>query len=75
VDAGGVEGFEQGRRRQDGGEPARQHRRARPRGAKEEQIMGRTPAYHFASPMSLRMPMDPLLNLLVKQPNEYGAMS
>jgi hypothetical protein len=37
--------------------------------------MGRTPAYHFASPVPLGMPMDLLLNLLVKQLNEYGAIS
>jgi hypothetical protein len=34
-----------------------------------------TPAYQFASPRSLRMPMDPLLNLLVKRPCQYGALS
>jgi hypothetical protein len=37
--------------------------------------MGRTPAYHFASQMFLGMPMAPLLNLLVKRPNGYGAVS
>jgi hypothetical protein len=75
MDACGLKGFGQSHRRQDSGESPCQHRLASPRGAEQEHIMGRTPAYHFASPMSLRMPMDPLLNLLVKQPNEYGALS
>jgi hypothetical protein len=75
MDACGLNGFGQAHRRQDGGESPCQHRLARPRGAEQEQIIVRTPTYHFASPMSLRMPMDPLLTLLVKQPNEYGAMS
>jgi hypothetical protein len=44
-------------------------------GSRPEDVWGRTPAYRFASPMSLRMPTDSLLTLLVKQPNEYGAMS
>jgi hypothetical protein len=73
--AGGLDGLGEGHRRQDGGEPPGQHGLARPGRANEEDIMGRTPAYRFASPMSLRMPTDSLLNLLVKQPNEYGAMS
>jgi hypothetical protein len=35
VDAGGVEGVREGQRRQDGGQAARQHRLAGPRGAEQ----------------------------------------
>jgi hypothetical protein len=35
-----------------------------------EDVVDRTPAYHFASPVPLGMPMDPLLNLLVKLPHQ-----
>ena len=45
VDAGSVEDFRQDHRRQNGGEPPGYHRRARPRGAEQEQIMVRTPAF------------------------------
>jgi hypothetical protein len=44
MDACRLNGFGQGHRRQDGGEPACQHQRARPRGAQQEEVMGRTPA-------------------------------
>jgi hypothetical protein len=44
VDACRLNGFGQGHRRQDGGEPPGQHRRASPRGAEQEEIMLRTPA-------------------------------
>jgi hypothetical protein len=74
VDPHRLDGLGEGHRGQDGGEPPGQHGLARPGRANEEDVMVRTPAYHFASPMSLRMLMDPLLNLLVKQPNEYGAI-
>jgi hypothetical protein len=70
-----LDGFGQGHRRQDGGESPGQHRRAGPRGAEQEDVVRRTPAYHFASPRSLRMPMDPLLNLLVKLGHQCGAIS
>jgi hypothetical protein len=43
-DAGGVEGFGESHRRQDGGEPARQPRLARSRTAQHQEIMLRTPA-------------------------------
>jgi hypothetical protein len=75
VEARGLKDLGQGHRRQDGGESPGQHRLARPRGAEEEDVVIRTPASHFASPMPLGMPMDPLLILLVQQTNEYGAMS
>jgi hypothetical protein len=48
---------------------------ARPWGTKEEQIMVRTPAYHFTSPVPLGLLMAPLLNLLIKQHHQYGAIS
>jgi hypothetical protein len=66
MDARGLNGSSQGHRRQDGGEPPCQQGRARPRGAEEEHIMVKTPAYHFASPVPFRMPMAPLMNLPVK---------
>jgi hypothetical protein len=75
MDACRLNGFGQGHRRQDGGESPGQPRLAGPRRAEQEDVGNRTPAYHVASPMSRRMPMDPLLNLPVKRPNEYGAMS
>jgi hypothetical protein len=74
VDARGLDGLSQDHGRQDGGEPPGQHGRARPRGSEQEDVVRRTPAYHFASPMSLGMPMAPLLNLLVKRPHQYEAI-
>jgi hypothetical protein len=44
VDARGLNGFGEGHRRRDGGEPPCEHRLARPRGAEQEDIMVRTPA-------------------------------
>jgi hypothetical protein len=75
MDARRLNGLGQRHRRQDRGQSPRQHRLASPRGAEQEDIVSRTPAYYFASPMSLRMPIDPLLNLLVKRPHQYGALS
>ena len=75
VDAQGPNGFGQGHRRQDGGESAGQHRRARPWRTQEEDVVGSTPAYHFASPMSLTMPMDLLLHRLVKLPHQDEALT
>jgi hypothetical protein len=75
VDARGLNGLGEGIRRQDGGEPPGEHRLARPRGAEQEDVMRRTPAYHFASPVPLGMPMDLLLNRLVKLPNQSVAIS
>ena len=49
VDPRGLNRLGEGHRRQDGGEPPRQHRLARTRGAEQEDIMGRTPA--FPSPL------------------------
>jgi hypothetical protein len=72
MDARGLNGLSQGHRRQEGGEPPGQHRLARPGRAKEEHIMGRTPAYHFASPVPLGMPIDPRMNLLCKLDNRMG---
>jgi hypothetical protein len=46
-----------------------------PKGAEQEDVVDRTPAYHFDSPMSFRLPMDPLLNRLVKRPHQYTAIS
>jgi hypothetical protein len=43
--------------------------------AEEEDVGDRTPAYHFASPVLLVMPMAPLLNRLVKRPHQYRALS
>jgi hypothetical protein len=68
VGARGLKGLGQGHGRQNGGEPPGQ-------GREQEEIMVRTPAYHFASPVPLGMPMDPLLNLLVKLSHQYRAMS
>jgi hypothetical protein len=48
VNARGLNRFGEGHRRQDGGEPPCQHRRARPRGTEEKDVMDRTPA--FGSP-------------------------
>jgi hypothetical protein len=50
VEARGLEGLGQAHRRQEGGEPPRQPRRARPRGAEHEEIMNRTPASASLSP-------------------------
>ena len=72
VHARGLERVER-HRRQEGGEAPGQHDFARPRGAEEEHIMGRTPAYHFASPVPLGMPMDPLMNLLARQAHGQGS--
>jgi hypothetical protein len=55
VDARGLKGLGEGHRRQDGGESAGQHRRARPWGTKEEDVVGRTPALCSAS---LRIPKE-----------------
>jgi hypothetical protein len=44
MNTGGVEGFGQGHRRQDGGDAAGQPRLPRPRRAQEEDVMVRTPA-------------------------------
>jgi hypothetical protein len=55
MDARGLQGLRQGQRRQDGGEPAGQPRRARPRGA-EERGMVRTPAFASVSPLHRREP-------------------
>ncbi len=64
VDARGLKSLGEGHRRQDGGQSPGQHRRARPWGTKEEDVMVRMPAYHFASPEPLRLPwaktVDPL---------------
>jgi hypothetical protein len=38
-------------------------------------MMVRMPASHFASPVPLGMPMDSLLNRLVKRPHQYEAIS
>ena len=43
VDADGLDGFGQAHRRQDGGEPPRQHRLPHPRRAEEEDVVGTTP--------------------------------
>jgi hypothetical protein len=75
VDARCLKGLGEGHRRQDSGEPPGQHRFARPRRSQKKQIMVRTPAYHFASPVPLGMPMDPLMNLFVKLPHQYEAIS
>jgi hypothetical protein len=64
VDTGGLNGRGEGHRRQDGGEPPGQPRRACPREAEQEEIMGRTPASRCASPELLWLPLaktvDPL---------------
>jgi hypothetical protein len=44
MDARGLEGFGEAHRGQDGGQPARQHRLARPRGPRRSHIMVTTPA-------------------------------
>jgi hypothetical protein len=43
MDTRGLNGFGQGHGRQDDGEPPGQHRRARPRGAEQEDGVGTTP--------------------------------
>ena len=48
VELCGLDGFGEGHRRQDGGQPPGQHRLARPGRADEEDIMGRTPASRSA---------------------------
>src|SRR5262245_42416751 len=50
VDARGLKGLGESHRRQDGGEAPRQHRFARPRGAQEADVVGRTPASRSALP-------------------------
>ncbi len=64
MEAGGVEGVGEGHRWQDGSELARQPRLPCPRGAKDEQIMVRTPASHSVFLSSRKTPMvsphDPL---------------
>jgi hypothetical protein len=74
-DPRGLNGFGEGHRRQDGGEPPSQHGDARPRGANEEDVGGTTPASDFASPEPLGMSLAPLLNLRVRLPHQYGALS
>jgi hypothetical protein len=49
VDTPGLKSLGEGHRRQDGGEPPGQHRRARSRGAEQEQMMVTTPASPSAS--------------------------
>jgi hypothetical protein len=44
MDARGLDGLGQGQRRQDGGEPPRQPRLARPRRAEHQDVMVKTPA-------------------------------
>jgi hypothetical protein len=44
MEARGLDGLGQGHRRQDGGEPAGQHRRPRPRGAQEHDVVVEKPA-------------------------------
>jgi hypothetical protein len=51
MDACGLNGFGQGHRRQDGGESPCQHRLASPRGAEQEEIMVKTPAFASVSPI------------------------
>src|SRR5262245_56561841 len=60
VDTRGLNGLSEARRRQDGGEAACQHRRARARGTEEKEIMGRTPASASVAPSTLvgRSPLD-----------------
>jgi hypothetical protein len=48
VNSRGLKGFGEGHRRQNRGEPPCQHRRARPWGTKEEDVVGRTPAFGSA---------------------------
>jgi hypothetical protein len=64
VNARGLERFSDGHRRQDGGESPCQHRLARPRGAEQEDVVVRTPAYHFASPELLALPSANTVDLL-----------
>jgi hypothetical protein len=53
MDARGLNRLGEGHRRQDGGEPPCQHRRARPRGAEQEDVMVKTPASRSALPYTL----------------------
>jgi hypothetical protein len=55
LDAGGLQRFCPAHRRQKGGEATRQPRRARPWGAQQEGMMGRTPASRSPSPLSLHV--------------------
>ena len=59
VDTRGLKGLGEGHRRQNGGEPAGQHRLTRPERAKEKEVMRRTPALSSASPtpMGCRRPV------------------
>jgi hypothetical protein len=75
MDARGFDGLGEGHGRQDRGEPPRQHRLARPRRPQEQDVVVTTPASHFASPVPLEMPMDPLLNLPVKLASLCGTIS
>ena len=50
VNTRGLDGLGQGHGRQDGGESAGQHRLARPWRAKDEDVVGRTPASASVSP-------------------------
>jgi hypothetical protein len=52
-----------------------QHRHSGPWRTEHQEIMVGTPAYHFASPAPLELPMNTLLNLLVKLLNQYMAIS
>ena len=58
MDARGLQRFGESHRRQNGGQPTRQHRRPHPRWAQEEDIMVRTPASPSALPKPLGMPTD-----------------
>jgi hypothetical protein len=49
MDARGLDGLGQGHRRQDGGEPPGQHRRARPRRAEQEGVVVTTPTSSLTS--------------------------
>jgi hypothetical protein len=54
VDTGGLNGLGEGHRRQNGGQPPRQPRRAHPRGAEQEDIMVTTPASLLPSHLSVQ---------------------
>jgi hypothetical protein len=55
VDTRGLNGLGEGHRREDGGEPPCQHRLADPRGADEEDVVGRTSASPSASDQHLEV--------------------
>jgi hypothetical protein len=62
MDARGLNRLGQGHRRQNSGQPPGQHRLARPRGAQQQDVVGRTPASRLASPVPLGLLMAPLPN-------------